>query len=110
MGPPVSARLDWELSPDSVVVIDSKALQFSALGPEGFPAQPEQALPAMANLAMAHQRVEEILQLELKANQLRYLYAQENGYLRDPVLALANKHQCFLLMTDCKVSVRSRPC
>ena len=100
VGPPVSARLDWESSPDSIVAIDSKALQFAALGPEGFPAQPEQAMPAMANLVMAHKRVEEILQLELKINQLRYIYPQENGYLRDPVLALINKHQCFLLVTD----------
>jgi hypothetical protein len=98
VGQPVAPSLGRHCDPDTIVAIDSAALQFAALGPEGFPPQPELVQAAMVRLVMAHEKVEEILQL--KAEQIRYLDPNRTSHLRDPVLGLIEKHRRFVLVTD----------
>jgi len=101
VGDPVSRNLNREFDPDTIVAIDHPALTSAALGPDGFPQLPTQERLAMVSLMMAHRRVEEILQMHLTTQQVRYVHPRDDaGRPRLPVLDLLTKHDRIILVTD----------
>lgn len=100
VGEPVAPRLTRDSDADAIVAIDKDALNFAALGPEGFPPEPECAHVAMIRLYMAHKKVEEILGLQLKLDQVKYLFSDGTSGLREPVRVLIEKHRRILLVTN----------